>query len=379
MKKSVSFLLALMAVATVNLNSFAMENSVNTQENAVSEEILLENDNKTSKFVLSLGKTDNEIELSSLLTPNQTLRFPILVTDENSKTEQFNSELSDEFRVKIETKLGKNAVNSIKIVEDNKLYYLEIKTVLGYPTEQFDYEGSMKITSKTTGETLGTMNVSFKTGYEKVSDEAIEAAKNGAYLFIDDKNPVITAEQFSEIDKAVNGDKIIITNGHWAYEVRVNGQTSVNLHNNQKSIKEILTKFENQDFRFVNFPAGPAFDFTGKLTIDVSEFLEENDEIFVYSYYNNKLNKVFATINYDEGTASFDTKYFGRFVITNEEIKNGTFVEDCQNDCEETVTPSNPSKPNPETGIAGIEKMAALMSTISASILGIFAVKKDKK
>ena len=71
-----------------------------------------------------------------------------------------------------------------------------------------------------------------------------------------------------------NGDKVTFTNGVWRYEVRVSGQESVNMLHNEKAIKEISSKFEDQNFKYVSFPGGPSFYFTGTMTIDVSDEME---------------------------------------------------------------------------------------------------------
>lgn len=384
MKKTVSFMLALIAVASMNLSALALETEV-TEQNPINEEIIVEETVKESKTGLSLAADEESgIQLSGLLAPNQTLRFPIQLTNENGNTVVLSDKHLEEARLRVETKDGRSAVRSIKVVEDGSGYALEVKTLFGYPTKQTAYEGQLKLIKKTSGEVLHAIDLAFSVGYEAVSDEAVNDAKEGAYLFVDGSTPVITNKQFNAIDKVLNGEKVVLTNGEWAYEVRVSEQDSVNMLNNKKPIKEIITQFDDQNFKFLSFPAGPAFDFTGTLTIDISDVADDYEDIYVYSYYNGKLNKVYATVDLDEETVSFKTKYFGRFVITDKEIKNGTIVEDCVGeDCEETVNPSTPSgsaKPNPETGVGDLPaKLATVMASLSASILGLFSIRKDKK
>ena len=159
-------------------------------------------------------------------------------------------------------------------------------------------------------------------------------------LTVDRKNPVITAEQFRELDKNLEGETLRIKGDSWSYDVRIKEQGDVDMDYNSALIKEIAQQFNEQDFHFLSFPSGPVFDFTGTLTIDTAGILNKYESPFVYSYYQGKLNRIWAEYDEESGTVSFPTKYFGYFVITDTEIPNGTAVKG-----------SAASKPNPGTGI----------------------------
>ena len=372
MKKTLSFLLALLAVASLNLQAFALQADTAQPNSEIVTE--LEEHTAESKSALSLSADeDSGIKAEGLLTPNQTLRFPILLEGKALSDDQLESK-----RLRVETKDGRSAVSAIKIVEDGSSYALEVKTLSGYPSKQTSYEGQLKLLDKTNGKVLHSLELSFSVGYNSVSDEAVEEAKDGSFLFVDAAAPIITEKQFQQIDRELNGDKLTISGKGWTYEVRISEQPSVNMLHNERSIKEIVKQFEDQSFKFLSFPAGPVFDFTGTLTIDVSDVIDGYEDIHAYSYYNGKLNKVWATLNEEDESLSFKTKYFGRFVITDKEIKNGTVIH-CDDN---SVTPSQPSqgKPNPETG-AGSQPaaMAAAMATLSASAAGIVVSKKIRK
>ena len=379
MKKSVSFVLALLAVASMNLSAFALEadSAELTNENVIVETVE-ETETPALAAGISLGTAiDSETALSGLLLPNQTLRFPILITNEQGVTAALTDADLEGKRIRVETADGRSAVNSIKVVEEDGAYLLEVKTLSGYPTKQVAYSGTLSILNKLTGETVNSLALDFSVGYASVADEEIEAAKDGKYVFIDSTTPVITEKQFDKIDSYLNGDKVVLTNGNWTYEVRVTEQGAVNLLNNEKTIKEIVTQFEDQEFKFLSFPAGPAFDFTGTLTIDVSDVEEQfGGKFHVYSYYNGKLNKVYATYSEEDGTVSFNTKYFGRFVITNEEIPNGTVVVESTDN---STSGGSTAKPNPDTGAGIMGKVAAAMATLSASILALLGIKKKNE
>ena len=366
MKKPLSFLMALIAVLSMNLSAFALETTV---QNETAEEITVEiNENSE----LSLGAAeDGELTLSGLLTPNQKLRFPILLNGQQLKSSDMEGK-----RIRLETEDGRSAVQTIKIAEDDGLYFLDVNTLSGYPTKIVNYSGKITATEKSTGKELHVLPLSFSAGYAAVSEEAVNAAKEGDFLMVDNFAPVITDKQFDAIDKVANGEKITISGGDWTYEVRVTGQPSVNMLHSERVIKEIVSQFENQEFKFLSFPAGSAFDFTGTMTIDVSAEMEDfGGKFYVYSYYNGKLNKVYANYNEDEGTLSFPTKYMGRFVITDKEIKNGTVIEDCSPDCDDSV--STPTKPNPSTGAGTLPvDVAAAMAGLSASVIALLGMKK---
>lgn len=98
---------------------------------------------------------------------------------------------------------------------------------------------------------------------------------------------------------------------------------------NERAIREVSSKFEDQNFMYVSFPGGPAFDFTGTMTIDVSEVMEDfGGNFHVYRYLRGVLEKIDATVDADNETVSFETKNLGRFVLTDKEIADGTVVDE---------------------------------------------------
>lgn len=165
-------------------------------------------------------------------------------------------------------------------------------------------------------------------------------AAEQAELVVDNENPVISAEQFRELDRTMEDETLTIRGKNWSYEVRIKEQGSVNMSYNDTLIREIARQFQEQDFQFLSFPSGPVFDFTGTLTINAADMLNKYDSVYVYSYYQGKLSKIWATVDKENGTVSFPTKYFGHFVITDKEIPNGTKIKG---------SPSS-TKPNPPTG-----------------------------
>lgn len=346
MKKTVSFLLALVAVVSMNLSAFALKGT--ETDNLTNEEIMTETQETIGSLALAAAENSN-ISPSDVIAPNQSLRFPILI-EENGAAVPLTEKHMEHHRLRLDKVSGKKAVRSVKIIEENGTYLLELNTLLGYPADIVEYSAVLNLIDKNSGKVSHSLPLNIAVGYKSISDDMVEGVANGDFIFIDNNAPVITAEQFERMDELTNGGAVTITNGDWSYEVRVGGQKSVNLLNNGRSIKEIVSQFEEQNFRFLSFPAGPAFDFTGTLSLDISEEMEDFEEIHLYSYYNGKLNKVYATLNEDEGTLSFKSKYTGRFVITDKAIPNGTVVELCDNSCDNISNNATISKPNPSTG-----------------------------
>ncbi len=163
-------------------------------------------------------------------------------------------------------------------------------------------------------------------------------AKENSTITVKNASPIITEEQFRELDSQLETETLTIEGRGWSYDVRIKEQSTVNMKHYRRSISEIVQRFPEQEFLFLSFPAGPVFDFTGTLSIDVSDLLEEHDTLYAYSYYQGKLSRIWATVDEYEGTLSFPTKYFGHFVITDKEIPHGTVVS------------ATADKVNPHTG-----------------------------
>lgn len=383
MKKFVSMFLAVCALSSMSVNAFAQQADA---INVTSDE----------KLKLSFG----EETFSELLLPGETYTYPLYIEQEDGKVVPLTDEHLENVRIRTEMKNGKNAVASFKVEEEDDVYQLEVTTEAGWPTKQTEVEGAVKAVKRSNGQVVGSAEAELTVGYPTISEEALEAAKDGEYIFVEPATPVITTEQFATIDKYADGDKVTFTNGMWRYEVRVSGQEGVNMLYNERAIKEISSKFEEQNFKYVSFPGGPAFDFTGTMTIDVSDEMEDfGGNFYVYRYLRGKLERIDATINSDEETVSFATKNLGRFVLTDKEIADGTIVdesfvsqpetpeEDTQKPVEEqkpsgsvsenndyqSGTSSESNKVNPDTGAEDFVSLAAgaaILSGAAAVVLG---------
>ena len=266
MKKFVSMFLAVCALSSMSVNAFAQQADA---INVTSDE----------KLKLSFG----EETFSELLLPGETYTYPLYIEQEGGKVVPLTDEHLENVRIRTEMKNGKNAVASFKVEEEDDVYQLEVTTEAGWPTKQTEVEGAVKAVKRSNGQVVGSAEAELTVGYPTISEEALEAAKDGEYIFVEPATPVITTEQFATIDEYADGDKVTFTNGMWRYEDRVSGQEGVNMLYNERAIKEISSKFEDQNFKYVSFPGGPAFDFTGTMTIDVSDEMEDfGGNFYVY-------------------------------------------------------------------------------------------------
>ena len=384
MKKFVSMFLAVCAMSAMSVSAFAQ------QAGAV---------NVTSDQAMKLSF--GEETFSQMLLPGETYTYPLYLEGEDGTLVPLSDELLKDVKLRAEKKGGKSAVASFQVEEKDNTYQLEVKTQAGWPTEQTEVEGAVKAVKRSNGQVVGTAEVELTVGYPTIRDEALSAAKSDEYILVDNSSPVISEKQFQQLDRDVNGGKVTFTNGQWNYRVRISGQGAVNLLHNERAIKEVSSKFEDQNFKYVSFPGGPSFDFTGTLTIDVSDEMEEfGGSFYVYRYLRGALEKIDATVDLDEETISFETKNLGRFVITDREIADGTVVDESfLPETEQQIeSPSEQSvqqevsarmienqdyrsgeaeKGNPKTGAEDYTALAA--AAASVSILAGAVLKRSKR
>lgn len=334
MKKTAAIFLAVCAMSAMSVTAFAQQAQA---VNVISDETMK----------LSFG----EEKFEELLLPGQTYTYPLYIEQEDGKTVPLTDEHLKDVKLRAENKNGKSAISSFEVEEEDNAYQLEVQTKAGWPTEEIRAEGMVKAVKRSNGQTVGSAEVELKVGYPTISDEALEAVKAEESVFVDAAAPVISTEQFKKLDEYADGKKVTFTNGMWEYQVRVSGQEAVNLLYNERAIKEVSSKFEEQDFKYVSFPGGPAFDFTGTMTVDVSDEMEDFDgKFYVYRYLKGALHRMDATVDLENETVSFETKNLGRFVITDREIADGTVVDESFT-AQPEQKPENekPAQPKPET------------------------------
>lgn len=381
-------ILALMATASMAVPAFAenpqTENHTAIEQAAQQQGISFESDK------------ENNVSLGDLLEPGKTYQFKVMITDEKGNTEALNESHMKDRKFSFSFTKGKASIKSIQVIEDGDEYLLEIVTTPGWPSDQAEVKGEAKLANKATGKAVYTQSLSFKIGYKTIADSALDAAKKDEEVVVDPSTPIITKKQMDKLEEAAKGNKVTFANGDWKFSVKVSGQDSVNMLNNEDAIKEIVQKFEDQNFKFVSFPGGPQFNFSGTLSINVYD--EEDDwdgKFFVYRYYKGKLSKIDAEYVGEDSLLRFNTKSLGRFVVTDKEIPDGTIIESgfnpddnsennsgnqngSQNGGSSENGGSSNQKPNPGTGVADMTELAVAMAAI-AMTTGTVVLKRKMK
>ena len=375
MKKALAMLLAL-ATAT----SFAVT--------AAADTALTSEDTDRTLTGISIEKDEDGVSLDgSVLTPGEDYKFPIYATVEGEEKSPLTEDDLDAYNLRLEHKEGKSSLDTFKVVKEGGKNYLEVSVKAGWPTEQTEVSYEMKLVQKSGGKQVDQIEINFLTGYEFASDEMVNNLEEGDYITADPQAPVFTKDQLERIAETNNYKKVTFANGSWTYQANISDMDSINMLNNEKAIKEIITAFPENDFKFITFPAGTKFPGKGLLTVDVSDLEDSFEgEYHVYRYLNGKLSKMESTFVEEDSALQIETNTLGRFVITDQEIKDGTIVvdgmESSSSDASGNSSSSSSSnagsenntsgnKPNPGTGVGAGAAVATAIIAISGGVLAL--------
>ncbi len=365
MKKIIAMILALTTAASLAVTAIAETPDNNTP---------------AANPSISFDKDADGVELNkdTTLTPGKTYYFPVKYTAAGgNNSEALTSEQFSNYKFYFANEEGKSSIESMKVEKHKSVYSLAVKTKAGWPTTIADVSYTVSvIDKKNTDAKFDAAALNFKVGYKAIDENAL---KNPDYVVVDPSAPVITKDNFDELNKLADGKEVTFANGDWEFTVRVNGMKDINLVSNTDEIDAIIEKFQDQEFKFISFPAGPEFRTTGTLKIDVSDDMDlYAGNFFVYRYLGGKLTKVAATINKDDEVLTLKTKQLGRFVITNKEIKDNTVVDDSfnSNGSSSNGSNSNGAEKNPDTGANNFVGLAVAMAAVAAA--GIVVARKRK-
>ena len=356
MKKLLAAILALSAAAALNVTALA--------------DAAIEEQNETTGRSITFDKDKDGIVLApeTVLTPKETYYFPILVT-ENGATADLTAEQFKNLRFSFILDDGKGSISSMKVEKYKSRYSLAITTGLRSITEVYDVQYTIKATDKTNNTEFSTTQIRFQTGYPSMPDSALQ---NPDYVIVYPETPVITAEQFKDLDDEADGQRVTLAYDDWEYAVKVRGMKDTNLVTNEDDIDAIIEKYPNQEFKFVTFEYGPAFRTDGTLTVDVSGDMNAfDDKFYVYMYDNGKLIPMASKLNEESQALTIETKQLGRFVITNKAVSDTVVNTPAPNPG--TTTPGT----NPDTG--AMDFTPVVSATLAASLLGICLVLTKKK
>ena len=342
MKKLLAILFSAVTLAASSAMTVLADTATDTQTTPISNIIFAQDDN---------------VDINGgLLTPGEEYRFLLQYTTASTgdKVDDSAMDFTDEQlsgnKFLIETKMGRSSMESFKIAKSGGKYYLVARPRATYPTEQNDVEYKIRLVATKTGDVIHEKTVSFKVGFPTISDDELFSASVEEPIYVSNEAPVITEDQFEDINFYTSGKAATFTNGDWTINVRVGGLKDRNLYSTSESIPEIETKFEDNLFRFVSFPANPRFDYTAKVSVDVSnEFDSFEDGFVLYRYEDGVLTHMPSEYDHDSAQVTFSTKELGTFVLTNIALGNSADVGG-SNSGSTGNNNNRPVEPNPETG-----------------------------
>ncbi len=333
---------------------------------------------------MTLGADAGGVTPEGLLKPGSEYFFPILIV-ENGEQIEVNDEYMNNFRFSYEKKEGSAEISALKVMEKDGEYVLNLKLKAGYPVKKTEVQAVVKMVEKSTGTEKFAVSLNFETGYNTIDPSALEAAKNGGYVQVTPDAPVITENNFNTLNEYANGGKVTFAGGDWKFSSKVLGQGALNLAHNETPVKEIMTKYQDSEFKFVNFPAAPTFDFTnGQLTVLIDDELAAFDgKINVYRYMGGVVYKLKTNFNEEDQSVTINTNKLGTFFISNAEIPNGTVINanagGSGSGSGNNNGSANQSKPNPGMGAGRSAASAVVVMTAAvAAAAGVVVLKKSK-
>ena len=346
MKKLFSFILAALAAASLTAFAFADEPV------------------RSSGVTLSVGSADGlTLDGSALLHPGEEYRFPLLIAEGGGAARPMTVEDMETYRIKVFAKDGAGAMADAGRLESGRQQYLSLTPADIFTVSTQEVKYTVALQKKNSDDTLSQVTVQWKVGYPAMDDSQL-----GASTAIDLSAPVITKEQFAAIQKAADAGQASFTGSGWQFDVRLLDQDAANFHYSAQNIREISDQYPDADFRFLRFGGKPSFDFSGRLTLDVREVLDQYDEIYLYRYLDGVLYALKYDLDRDAQTISIQTKQLGSYVISDTRIPNGTAVHGASSGGSFV---SGADKDNPSTGGAGfigiIPALAVLFATGGAA------------
>lgn len=282
---------------------------------------------------------------------------------------------------------GTASISSAKIVKrgtgDNATYRLDLTTRQSWGVKLYDVEYLISITGAANATDIIESSTTFEVGWRTIADEDIEAYSEDDILTISNDYPVIKKDQFTTLAKNANYTAVEFEDedGMWTFRGRISGMGDSNFHYSRDVIETIANTFEDQNFEYLTFGAGVNFPTNGEMRINVADFTDDFNNMFVYLYRDGKLTRVNTT--YDSGADEivFRTNYLGSFVITDEEITN-TSILNPENNNNATETPAeeppitNNNNENPSTGASAGMNVAIVMGVVSLAAISITSRKK---
>lgn len=360
MKRILSLVLAAFVLTTATMTSLA--------------------DDTTTRMQLGVDATHGNHLSGALLTPGEEYRFPVTVSIEGGEQTPLTQEILEDYSFRL-TNTGKgSSLETMNLSRVNGAHYIVAKVKAGWPAASTEEEYAMKLVKKSDGKTAAELTVAFETGYATMSDDAIAALGKEDAIVVNNDTPVFTAEQLERIAKLSGYKKVTFENDGWSYTVNITDMKDINMLHNTNAVKEIVSKYEDNNFEFLTFPAGTKFKTAGTVEISAANFVDDfGGKFFVYRYLDGKLTLIESQYDAQEEMLSFNTNTLGRFVITDKAIRdaivvpvnNGSSSGSNNNSSNGSSTPENPN-----TGARATSPVAALAAL--ALMAGVVAAAKRK-
>ena len=332
MKKFISVLLALTLIFSLSVTALAEDKG---------------------KITFGTDKSGGVLSKNEVLKPWQTYEFPIKLNGE-----VLTNEMGDKYKIRLENIKGKNAVKEIKVLKGAENYYLKLELMPLSYTQQTAVEYRLTMTNDT--EKL-TGDFGFMAGFPSVYDDYINNLSAGEDIRVNNDFPVFTREQLNRISEKNGWKNVSFVGDNWRYTVNVTDKGPANFLYNHNNIDDIISKYPQNDFLFLNFPAGPQFA-QSTLTLDLAQYENSfTDKIYGYSYYNGKLTPLAVKFDKENLTAELTVYGLGQYLITDKPLSAAEIG----------------GTANPNTG--GRDIIAPLFIGLISSAVGAIALKKKIK
>lgn len=322
---------------------------------------------------------DGAILGETILEPGEEYKFPAYVMISGQKV-AITDELLDDYKFSY-SRESRKAAETFEIDEYKGTYYLYVEAKDSTPTEEIELEYNIKLVDKSNNLSVFKQAVKFSYGYTEADGDYINDLDKGDEVEIDNNNPVITDDQFDKIARINDYKNVTLVGPSWQFTVNVTDESTKNMISSNAGIKEILSQFPDQDFKFYQFDGKPSFAATGTVELDVEDVVDDFDHMYTYRYADGKLYKLNPTYNDDDETLVFRTRTLDTFLVTNEKIADGTVIVDADVDTDDKDTDSDKDtgKGNPSTGAGDMINAAVMAAIASLAAAGTVACKKLSK
>lgn len=288
--------------------------------------------------------------------------------------------------IRLRTLKGSTNIQSARIRSTGRgataTYELVVTTRATFGTKINEVQYNLGVTGNSDGTFIDSVHT-FEVGYQQINDDDLSIGEGG-YITISNDFPVITKDQFTTLARNVNYRTVNFEaeDGGWHFTGRVSGMGDTNFYYTYDVIGDLINRFPDQEYKFLNFRAGVTFPASGEMRIDVSDIYDDFGTMYAYLYRNGRLTKIDTT--YDNGTNElvFRTNYLGSFVITDREITDTSIVgtepgttEPEETEPEETERPNNVN--NPATGADAAMNLVVALGLVSLVTAG--AVSRKRK